>query len=148
MIYQSNLSFKTNYYDFLIIYFALTLFKIFPFKIKKKIYDYDKLGLNILQELKKQNIRNICFISNRKLGSYLWFYTKIKPVKIQLNKNPKDQFDIWIDSINYKKKYLLINESRIVKDNRFKILKELKYTYEYSTFYLYTIKFYNNALTK
>ena len=67
------------FYDVLIFYIISLLFLKLNLKVKRK-YRNKKTFKNLKSILKNYNNYNIVFNSSRKLGSYIWFYTLIKPI--------------------------------------------------------------------
>lgn len=138
MILDSNLDFKFNDFDFYIYIIISLIYKVYPFKIKRKYKDYQKLSVDILKILSYNNINDICYISCRKLGSYLWFYTNIMPIKLIKQKYPICQFDIWSKDVKVGEKYLLITyEHDNISNLKIDVIKKFKLKYEYSMFNLY-----------
>lgn len=137
-IINSEVKYKINNYDFYIYIIIFLIYKFYPFKIKRKYKDYQKLSLDTLKILKNNNINDICYISCRKLGSYLWFYTNIMPIKIKKQKYPICQFDIWSKDIKVSNKYLLITyEHDDITSLKINVIEKFKMKYEYSQFNLY-----------
>jgi hypothetical protein len=139
---DSDVEYKVNNYDFYIYIIICLIYKFYPFKIKRKYKDYQKLSLDILKILSNNDIDDICYISCRKLGSYLWFYTNIMPVKLKKQKHPICQFDIWSKDVKVGEKYLLITyEHDNISNLKIDVIKKFKLKYEYSEFNLYIFNY-------
>ena len=136
LILFANINSYNNYYlifNFTLFSFLSIIFKICDFKVKEKIDIYPDLMNQLEKEIKINNINKIAFLQCRKLGSYIWFYTNKKPLKININDNPLDQWDLWLDSIiNYENVGLLLQKNEQEhKIRHFKIDKKIKMNNDY-----------------
>lgn len=125
--------------EFGLFYLLTIIFKFTKLTIKKKFMDYEKVANDIIKIKKKHNIKSILFLSCRKLASYIYFYTKILPIKIKIKKNPVDQFDIWSKKIK-PGKYILIDYNKINKLDGYEIISFEKKIYNYNNFYIHIVK--------
>ena len=99
------------FYDVLIFYIISLLFLKLNLKVKRKCR-YKKTFKNLKSILKNYNNYNIVFNSSRKLGSYIWFYTLIKPIKLDKHYPVIDFFDIDNRIMKNNKNIVFINDMK------------------------------------